>query len=74
MKRLIKKRILITFLIFGLLIVSLVGYGAKQANTFAKQTQTTVKKKITIKVGATPVPHAEILNVVKPILEKRESD
>jgi len=68
---LIRKRILITFLIFGFLIISLVGYGAKQVNTSTKQTQNNVKKKITIKVGATPVPHAEILNVVKPILEKK---
>jgi len=68
---LIRKRILITFLIFGFLMISLVGYGAKQVNTSTKQTQNNVKKKITIKVGATPVPHAEILNVVKPILEKK---
>ncbi|RRD94861.1 ABC transporter substrate-binding protein [Clostridiales bacterium COT073_COT-073] len=27
-------------------------------------------EKITVKVGATPVPHAEILNLVKPTLEK----
>ncbi len=52
-------------------MTSLIGYGAKQVNTSNKQTQNNVKKKITIKVGATPVPHAEILNVVKPILKKK---
>jgi len=29
---------------------------------------------VTIKVGASPVPHAEILNVIKPILEKEGID
>ena len=31
-------------------------------------------KKVVLKVGATPVPHAEILNVVKPLLAKEGID
>ena len=31
-------------------------------------------KKVTLKVGATPVPHAEILNLIKPTLAKEGVD
>jgi len=31
-------------------------------------------QKVVLKVGATPVPHAEILNVIKPMLEKEGID
>lgn len=33
-------------------------------------TQAAVEKPVVLKVGATPIPHAEILNYVKPLLEK----
>lgn len=44
-------------------MLALAGCGADKAATPADG-------KATIKVGATPVPHAEILNIVKPMLEK----
>lgn len=34
-----------------------------------KQGQTATTEKITVKVGVSPVPHAEIMNLIKPILE-----
>lgn len=53
-------------LLVALLALSVVITGCGSKNTPAPSA--TDKK--TIKVGATPVPHAEILNVIKPILEK----
>ncbi|MDF2634673.1 MAG: lipoprotein YaeC family [Pelosinus sp.] len=53
--------VLIAILSFGLL-VSGCGQKAAPANPASKTT--------VLKVGATPVPHAEILNIVKPILAK----
>ena len=44
-------------------MLAFAGCGADKAATPADG-------KATIKVGATPVPHAEILNIVKPMLEK----
>lgn len=35
-----------------------------------KSDEKTADKKVVLKVGATPVPHAELLNLVKPILAK----
>ena len=60
------KKILTIVLLFSLITLFISGCGAKQIS----QSQTEDTSKITIKVGATPVPHAQILNVVKPILAK----
>ncbi|SFE62217.1 D-methionine transport system substrate-binding protein [Thermoanaerobacter thermohydrosulfuricus] len=60
------KKILTVVLLFSLITLFISGCGAKQTS----QSQTQDTSKITIKVGATPVPHAQILNVVKPILAK----
>ncbi|WP_028992579.1 MetQ/NlpA family ABC transporter substrate-binding protein [Thermoanaerobacter thermocopriae] len=60
------KKILTIVLLFNLITLFISGCGAKQIS----QSQTEDTSKITIKVGATPVPHAQILNVVKPILAK----
>jgi D-methionine transport system substrate-binding protein len=57
--------VLIGILSLGLLVS---GCGQKEAPA-APAAKTTV-----LKVGATPVPHAEILNVVKPILAKEGID
>lgn len=52
----------LTAILTLILVISLAGCGAKSADNSGD-------KKV-IKVGATPVPHAEILKEVKPILEK----
>ena len=44
--------------------------GSKPAAPAAEATKTDAPKKITLKVGATPVPHAEILKAVAPLAEK----
>lgn len=70
------KKTLVFVLALGLLLAIIAGCGAKQnsaSSTSSEQSQNTSSqeaKPVTIKVGASPVPHAEILNVVKPILEK----
>ena len=66
------KKILSLILIAGLVIVLIAGCGGKQeAPSGESESQGENESKVsTIKVGATPVPHAEVLNVVKPILEK----
>lgn len=70
------KKILIIFLLLSLIIISLAGCSQKQSPTSDNsQNQTSSQnqsndKMVTVKVGASPVPHAEILNVVKPLLEK----
>jgi D-methionine transport system substrate-binding protein len=54
-----------------LLLVSLLALSAVISGCGSKNTPApSATDKKTIKVGATPLPHAEILNVVKPILEK----
>lgn len=44
------------------------------AQSSSSASRTNVENKTTIKIAATPVPHAEILEVVKPILEKEGID
>ena len=39
-----------------------------------KEAEKSPAKKVVLKVGATPVPHAEILNFIKPTLEKEGID
>lgn len=58
------------FLMFtaALLALSLVGCGGGDKGA-DKSAET---KKATLKVGATPVPHAEILTIIKPLLEKEK--
>jgi D-methionine transport system substrate-binding protein len=67
------RKILTLVLVLGLIAALVAGCGAKQGATSGEQSQgqnSGDSKVVTIKVGASPVPHAEILNVVKPILEK----
>lgn len=66
-----KKRLLVLFT--GLLLVSLVlaGCSSKQATKAPGDTQKTMT---TIVVGATAKPHAEILEVVVPLLAKENID
>jgi D-methionine transport system substrate-binding protein len=67
----VKKRLLV--LLTGLLLVSLVlaGCSSKQATKAPGDTQKTMT---TIVVGATAKPHAEILEVVVPLLAKENID
>lgn len=58
-----EKKTLALILVLGIFIVVIVGWGVNQESSQGANP-------VTIKVGASPVPHAEILNIVKPILEK----
>lgn len=76
------KKIFAIILLASVVALVLVGCGASKTGT-ADQNSTTQGSQeqepeeaqtVTIKVGASPVPHAEILNVIKPILEKEGID
>lgn len=58
------KKLLLVMILCLTAVFAFAGCGADKAADSAKDGKTVVK------VGATPVPHAEILNIVKPILEK----
>lgn len=66
------KTILSCLLTSSLLVLLLTGCGSTAGN---KSTgDSTGKKTVKLVVGATPVPHAEILEVVKPILAEKGID
>ncbi len=54
----------------ALLTIAALAVGCGGENKPAAGTKKESAKKITLKIGATPVPHAEILNLIKPILAK----
>lgn len=56
-----------------LLLITLLSFSLLLAGCSSKQPAAPAGKTI-IKVGATPVPHAEILNFIKPALEKEGVD
>jgi len=58
----------------SLLSLTLVMAGCSSSNKASTGTDTTSAKKITLKVGASPVPHAEILAQVKSDLAKQGID
>jgi D-methionine transport system substrate-binding protein len=60
----------VSILLTAILTVGLAGCGAKQTTATAGANSAASDKKV-IKVGASPVPHKEILEVVKPLLEKK---
>jgi D-methionine transport system substrate-binding protein len=60
----------LSILLATVLTVGLAGCGAKQPAPLSSTPAETKAPKV-IKVGATPVPHMEILEVVKPLLEKK---
>jgi D-methionine transport system substrate-binding protein len=64
------KKFLALFLTLSILVFLLSGCGQNQSASENSANQQVQNEKVTIKVGASPVPHAEILEVVKPILEK----
>lgn len=72
------KKLLLTLLSLTAVASLLTACNQKTEETGAQASSaasnTPVVSKTTIKVAATPVPHAEILAVVKPILEKERVD
>lgn len=60
--------ILASLVIFALVSVGCGGGADKKPD--AKPAQKTEQKATKLKVGATPVPHAEVLNAIKPLLAK----
>jgi len=60
---------IISLILVALLIVSC-GSGQNSGQSQNQNEASNSTQPIVLKVGASPVPHAEILNVVKPILEK----
>ena len=66
------KKIVSLFLAVALFSALLVGCSTEQPATSPQETTNGEEKTETvIKVGATPVPHAEILEVVKDLLEEK---
>lgn len=70
------KKIISLLLTFSIITLALAGCGAQPAAQpaaqpqSAEQTATPAPEQTVLKVGATPIPHAELLEFVKPILEK----
>lgn len=70
------KKIISLLLTFSIITLALAGCGAQAAvqpaaqPQSAEQTATPTPEPTVLKVGATPIPHAELLEFVKPILEK----
>jgi D-methionine transport system substrate-binding protein len=64
------KKILALILAISLTIIGAVGCTAKTAEQTTGAAPTETPKAIVIRVGATPIPHAELLNFIKPLLEK----
>ena len=64
-----KKKLVLLFAALLTLSLVIAGCGGKKEET-PKQEAAPETKATVLKVGATPVPHGDILKVVKPILEK----
>lgn len=65
-----KKKILAGFLTAALSVSVLAGCGSKSSSTAAAASKGTSGETVTLKIAASPTPHAEILEYVKPILAK----
>lgn len=66
MKKLVKRNVISLILLVGIMALIVTGCGSNQANEADPEGE---KEFVTIDVGASPVPHAEILEVIKPLLE-----
>lgn len=64
------KKIIALIIAILLTIVGVVGCTAKPAEQAASAVPAEAPKIAVLKVGATPIPHAELLNFIKPLLEK----
>lgn len=66
-----KLKFLVKFgLILALAVFALSGCGAKEGAKDGAKTGTPEQQQVVLKIGATPVPHAEILNAAKEALAK----
>ena len=63
-----KRKRILSLVLTGVLALGLIGCGQTKASD---EKTTTGGEDKTITVGATPVPHAEILNAIKPELEEK---
>ncbi|MCH3914660.1 MAG: MetQ/NlpA family ABC transporter substrate-binding protein [Acidaminococcaceae bacterium] len=66
------KKVVLT--LAALLTVAALAVGCGGEKKPAADTKKSAGKKITLKIGATPVPHSEILNFIKPVLAKDNID
>ena len=64
------KKIIALTLAISIALVGAVGCSVKPLEQVTGEAQVQTPKATVIKVGATPIPHAELLNFVKPLLEK----
>lgn len=64
------KKIIALTLAISITLVGAVGCSVKPTEQVTGAAQIEETKATVIKVGATPIPHAELLNFVKPLLEK----
>lgn len=64
------KKIIALILAISITLVGAVGCSVKTIEQATGTAQIETPKVTVIKVGATPIPHAELLNFVKPLLEK----
>lgn len=62
-----RKRRILSLLLTGILSIGLIGCG----NAGASEGNKAKEEDKTIKIGVTPVPHAEIVNAIKPDLEAK---
>lgn len=65
------KKIIALILAISITILGAAGCTAKAAEQTTGAAPAEAPKATVLKVGATPIPHAELLNFVKPILEKQ---
>lgn len=63
------KKIIALIIAISITLVGAVGCSVKPAEQVIGETKVEAPKVTVIKVGATPIPHAELLNFVKPLLE-----
>jgi D-methionine transport system substrate-binding protein len=63
------KKIIALIIATSITLVGAVGCSVKPAEQAIGEPQVEAPKVTVIKVGATPIPHAELLNFVKPLLE-----
>ncbi len=66
------KKLILGILVLALVALAVGGCGGKEEKKAAAPAGD--KGKVVVKVGATPVPHAELLNFVKPALAKEGVD
>lgn len=66
MKLLARKNIIYFILLVGITLLAATGCGSNETNQTGPANETEL---VTVNVGASPLPHAEILKVVKPLLK-----